>query len=187
MRTPPPLLLCAASALVLATGCDNLFFVDAQTDEVCKTEQVEQVGGVPLAVDSTLERSLPFPVGAFGETALPKGSVQFILRARSFSVTATDPTIDLSGIKTATVSGRRVGDTGPGTVLLSFTRTAGAPASNRFELTGDQEVDLLDFNRGEDLELVFKASGALPSRDWTPELRGCAGLHARGDYSDLVF
>lgn len=183
MRTPLPFLLCASALLV--TGCDSLFFLEAETEEVCKTQGGNAVNGVPLGLEGSLEQSLDFPVGAFGEAALPDGSLELALRARSFSVTATDPTIDLSGIRRATVHARRVGETGEGTLLLTFARAANAAPTPRFELTGDQEVDLMEFDRGEDLELVFRATGTLPSRDWTAELHGCAGLRARGDYSDL--
>jgi hypothetical protein len=185
MRTSFTFLLCASA--LLATGCDNLFFLEAETDEVCKTQRGDVVPGAPLAIEGSIEQSIDFPVGAFGETALPDDAVDLVLRAKLFSVTATDPTIDLSGIQEATVSARRIGEAGQGTLLLSYTRTADSPASNRFVLTGDEEVELLEFNRGEDLELVFRATGTLPSRSWTPELRGCAGLQARGDYSDLIF
>ena len=184
MRHPLFLLLCASA--LLATGCDNLFFLEAETEEICKTQGGNAVRGVPLGIEGTLEQSLDFPVGAFGETALPDGSLELVLRAKSFSVTATDPTIDLSGIRNATLHARRAGDTGEGTLLLSFTRAAGGTPTPRYELTGDQEVDLLEFNRGEDLELLFRATGSLPSRDWTADLRGCAGLRARGDYGDLL-
>ncbi len=184
MRNPLPLLLCASALLV--TGCGDLFFLEAETEEICKTQGGNEVLGVPLGIEGTLEQSLDFPVGAFGETALPDGSVALLLRAKSFSVTATDPTIDLSGIREASLYARRAGETGEGTLLLSFTRAGSGAATPRFELTGDQEVDLMEFSRGEDLELVFRATGSLPERDWTAELRGCAGLRARGDYSDLI-
>ena len=185
MRTRILSLLCASA--LLASGCGDLLFLEAETPEVCKTQLGDLIRGFPVAVEGTIEQGIDFPVGAFGETALPEGSLELVLRAKSFSVTATDPTIDLSGIKNATVYARRAGESGRGTELLSFTRTAGSPASNRFELTGDQEVNLLEFNRGEELELLFVASGAMPTRDWTPELRGCTGIRARGNYSDLVF
>ena len=178
-------LLCASA--LLATGCDNLLFLEAETEEVCKTQGGNAVNGVPLGGEGTLDQTLAFPVGAFGETALPEGSLELVMRAKQFSVTATDPTIDLSGIRNATLHARRAGDTGEGTLLLTFTRAGGGTPTPRFELTGDQEVDLMEFNRGEDLELLFRATGSLPSRDWTAELRGCAGLRARGDYSDLIF
>jgi len=184
MRTRSLSLLCASA--LLATGCDSLFFLEAETEEICKTQGGNAINGVPLGLEGTIEQSLPFPVGAFGETALPEGSVELILRAKSFSVSATDPTIDLSGIREAQLSARREGETGPGTLLLTFTRSSASGPTPRFELTGDQEVDLMEFNRGEDLELLFRATGSLPSRDWTAELRGCAGLRARGDYSDLI-
>ena len=184
MRKSLPFLLCASA--LLATGCDSLFFLEAETEEICKTQGGNAISGVPLGLEGTIEQSLPFPVGAFGETALPEGSVELLLRAKSFSVSATDPTIDLSGIRNATLHARRAGETGEGTLLLSFARAAGGAPTPRFELTGDQEVDLMSFNRGEDLELVFRATGSLPSRDWTAELRGCAGLRARGDYGDLL-
>ena len=184
MRNPLSLLLCASALLV--TGCDNLFFLEAETEEICKTQGGNDVMGVPLGIEGTIEQSLAFPVGAFGETALPEGSVALLMRAKSFSVTATDPTIDLSGIREASLFARRAGEAGEGTLLLTFTRAGGGTPTPRFELTGDQEVDLMEFNRGEDLELVFRATGSLPSRDWTADLRGCAGLRARGDYGDLL-
>ena len=103
-------LLCASA--LLATGCDNLLFLEAETEEVCKTQGGNAVNGVPLGLEGTIEQSLPFPVGAFGETALPDGSLALVLRAKQFRVTATDPTIDLSGIREARLFARRLH--GPG-------------------------------------------------------------------------
>ncbi len=48
-------------------------------------------------------------------------------------------------------------------------------------------LDLQKVLRQEELELTMEASGVLPTRHWTADLRVCAGLSLKADFFDILF
>ncbi|WP_224372416.1 hypothetical protein [Hyalangium versicolor] len=167
---------------LLATGCDSLFYVEAETDEVCKTERkLSFPASIPIP--GTVSRTMEFPVGDIIGT-IPTGSTEAQLRMRLFELTTTD--VDLSGVEKASVSLRLEGQSAP-MKLLEYKRPANQTATQKLTATGSGVLDLNELIRQENLELTFEASGTLPQRDWNGDLRVCAGLWLKTDVLDLIF
>ncbi len=173
--------LLLSSITLLATGCGSLFFIEAEAEEICKTERdLAFSAALPLTVN--LERSITFPLGEFSDPLPEDTKVETELRLRLFEVTADT---DLSGIERASVSVRQPGSS-TAHVLGEYQRTSTAP-TRTLQLTSTGKVDLLDLAREPELELIFDARGTLPSEDWTASVRACAGVKAHANYFDLVF
>lgn len=169
------------SAALFATGCDSLFFIEAEADEICKTEPDLSF---PAAFPGTasVQQSLTFPLGNLSDPLPEDADIDSELRLKVFEVTADT---DISGIERASVSVRKPGT--EETILVGeFRRTSTAP-TQKLSLTGSGAVDLLDLAREDELEFIFSARGSLPTEDWTATLRACAGVRARTNYFDLVF
>jgi hypothetical protein len=180
----PALRILLATLPLLTTGCGSLFFVEAETEEVCKTQRdVSFPGGLPIP--GTVSQTLLFPVGDITAT-VPTGDTDSELRLRSFELTATSGNPDLSGIEVASMSLRLTGQSQP-TRLLEYRRPASQPPTQRLSATGDSVLDLQELIRRDELELTFQASGTLPPSSWTADLKVCAGLRLRADVLDLIF
>jgi hypothetical protein len=169
---------------LLTTGCSSLFSVEAETEEICKTQRDVSFPGVPLP-PGTVSQTLNFPVGDLIGT-LPSGSTEALLRMRLFEVTATSGNPELSGVERATVSLRLPNETRLREVLR-YTRPANQPSTQKLSAPGSGEVDINELIGQESLELTVEASGQLPPRDWTADVRVCAGLFLKADVLDLIF
>jgi hypothetical protein len=169
---------------LLSTGCSSLFSVEAETEEICKTQRNVSFPGVPLP-PGTVSQTLNFPVGDLIGT-LPAGSTEALLRMRLFEVTATSGNPELSGVERATVSIRLPDETRP-RELLRYTRPPNQPSTQKLSAPGSGEVDINQLIGQESLELTVEASGQLPPRDWTADVRVCAGLFLKADVLDLIF
>ncbi|MFP2957935.1 hypothetical protein ACLEPN_08915 [Myxococcus sp. 1LA] len=181
MRTTSFRILLLSGLALLTTGCESLFFIEAEAEEICKTERdLSFPAALPLTVN--VERSITFPLGDFADPLPEETDVETELRLRLFEVTADT---DLSGVERASVSVRQPGSTTTH-VIGEYTRTSTA-ATRTIQLTSTGPVDLLDLAREPELEFIFDARGTLPSEDWTASLRACAGVKAHANYFDLVF
>jgi hypothetical protein len=170
---------------LLATGCSSLFYVEAETEEVCKIQRnISFPASIPIP--GTVSQTVSFPVGDIVGT-LPSGSTEAQLRVRLFELTTTGSNPpDLSGIDRASVALRLPGQSAP-TKLLEYKRPAGQTSTQKLTATGNGVLDLNELIRQDNLELTFEASGTLPQRDWTGDLRVCAGLWLKTDFLDLLF
>jgi hypothetical protein len=180
----PSLRILLITLPLLATGCGSLFFVEAQTDEVCKTQRnISFPGGLPIP--GTVEQTILFPVGDLTAT-IPTGDTESELSMRSFELTATSGNPDLSGIELASMSLRLTGQSQP-TKLLEYRRAPNQPATQKLTATGNGVLDIQELIREENLELTFGATGTLPRNAWTADLKVCAGLRLKADVLDLIF
>lgn len=180
MKTPSfrALLLCTA---LFATGCDSLFFIEAEAEEICKTQaDIDFPAAPPLG--GSVQESLTFPLGDFSEPLPADAELESEIRLKVFEVTGDT---DLSGIERATVSVRRPGTEQP--IRIGEYRRTGSGATQTIRVVGTGSVDLLDLARQEELEFIFEASGSLPTQDWTADLRACAGIRAKANYFHLLF
>jgi hypothetical protein len=169
---------------LLTTGCDSLFYVEAETEEVCKTQHnISFPASIPIP--GTVSQTINFPVGDISAT-IPTGSTEAQLRVRLFELTATSGNVDLRGVEKASVALRLPNHTTP-TKLLEYTRAANQPSTQKLTATGNGVLDLNELIRQDNLELTFEASGTLPTKEWTADLRVCAGLWMKTDILDLIF
>ncbi|MBZ4419316.1 hypothetical protein [Myxococcus sp. RHSTA-1-4] len=181
MRTTSFRALLLSATALLATGCDSLFFIEAEAEEICKAEPDV---AFPAAFPGTtsVQQTLTFPLGDFSDPIPEEADVETELRLKVFEVTANT---DLSGIERASVSVRRPGT--EDTLLIGEYRRTSAAATQTLRLSGSGAVDLLDLARQEELDFVFEARGSLPTQEWRATLRTCAGIRAKASYFDLVF
>ncbi|MBZ4396002.1 hypothetical protein OWM54_27740 [Myxococcus sp. MISCRS1] len=181
MRTTSFRALVLSTCALVATGCDSLFFIEAEAEEICKAEpNVDFPAAFPGSAD--IEYALDFPLGDFDDVLPEDTDVETELRLRGFEVTSST---DLSGIERASVSVVK-----PGTsesILIGEYRRASTTPTQSIRLTGSGAVNLLDMAREDSLQLVFTARGSLPTRDWSARLEACAGVRAKANYFDLVF
>jgi hypothetical protein len=180
--SPPYRLLLIA--LPLLTGCNEIFYVEAETEEVCKTQRnISFPASIPIP--GTVSQTINFPVGSIGDT-LPTGSTEAQLRVRLFELTATSGNVDLNGIDDASVALRLPNQSTP-TKLLEYRRPTNQTATQKISATGAGVLDLNDLIRQDNLELTFEATGTLPQHDWTGDVRVCAGLWMKTNILDLIF
>jgi hypothetical protein len=169
---------------LLATGCGSLFYVEAETEEICKTQRnVEFPASIPIP--GTVSQTINFPIGDVRNT-LPQGSTEAELRVKLFEVTARTGNPDLSGVERASVAVRLPSQSTP-TKLLEYRRPANQPPTQKIAATGSGILNFNELTQQENLELTLEASGTLPQRDWTADVRVCAGLWLRTDVLDLIF
>ncbi len=180
MRTPSLRALLLSAAL-LATGCESLFTIEAEAEEICKTEADVAFPGV-LPINGNVRHSLTFPLGDFSEPLPAEADLKSEIRLKVFEVTADT---DVSGIERASVSVRKPGS--EESIRIGEYRRTGSGPTQTLRITGTSSVDLLDLARQEELEFTFEASGALPSQDWTADLKACAGVRAEASYFNLLF
>ncbi|MBN1206809.1 MAG: hypothetical protein JXB05_18140 [Myxococcaceae bacterium] len=167
---------------LLATGCSSLFYVEAETEELCKTQRnIEFPGGLPIP--GTIQQTVNFPVSEIGAN-VPTGT-ESELRLRLFELTATSGNPDLRGITEATMSLRLPGQ--PPQELLRYQRAANQPPTQVLTATGREILDLNEVLNQQELELTFEATGEMPLNSWTADLRVCSGLWLKTDLLDLVF
>lgn len=169
---------------LLATGCGSLFYVEAETDEVCKTQHnVTFPGSIPIPGNTSAK--FFFPIGDITST-IPRGSTDAQLRVHRFDVTATSGNPELSGVERASVAIRLPGDPAP-TVLLEYRRPANQTSTQKLSAVGSGVLDLNQLLEQDELELDLAASGVLPTQEWKADVRVCAGLWLRTDVLDLIF
>lgn len=185
MRTSLRILLLSSAALV--TGCgpnDSLFYVEADMQEVCKTESNIHF---PAALPGTasVQQAFELPIGDTG-SSLPDGKMTSSLQLKVFDVKATAGNPDLRGIESATVTLKQPGSTTP-IKLIEYKRPATATSATELALTSSDAVDVLELARQQKLEFTFEARGSLPQQEWTADVRLCAGVRAKVDYFDVVF
>lgn len=169
---------------LLATGCDSLFFVEAETEELCKTQR-DLSFPASIAIPGTVSQTFNFPVKDLTAT-IPTGDTEAILRLKLFELTPTSGNPDLSGVERAALSVLLDGDTRP-TSLLEYKKTASQPSPQKLSATGSGVLDLQKVLNQEELELTMEASGTLPTRPWTADLRVCAGVSLKADFFDMIF
>jgi hypothetical protein len=188
MRALPRVFLLSA-ALVVAPGCrklaDTLFVVDAEMEEICKTERSLAFPAAPGS-DFAINQAVRFPLGQIGSD-LPEGRLETELRLKLFELNVTSGGADLGGIEYAKVSLRRPGSTEVIRTLLEYHRPAQVYSPTRLSLRGVEAVSVPELARDSEVELVFEARGSLPRQEWTADLQACAGLWARVHYFDLIF
>ncbi len=170
--------------LLLVTGCESLFYVEAETEEICKTHRNVSFPPV-LPIPGTVQQTLLFPVGDITAT-IPTGDTNSELRVKLFELTATSGDPDLSGVETATMS-LRLSEQSTPALLLQYRRPPNQPPTQSLSATGSGTLDLQELIRQENLELSFVISGQLPTRAWTADIRVCSGLWLRADFTDLLF
>lgn len=177
------LLLTATASLV--TACEGpLFFAEAETEEICKTEQ-RVTFPAALPGTSSVQQTFELPIGDTG-SALPEGDMESELRLKLFEVTATSNNVDLRSIESATLTLRQPGST-TGIRLVEYRRPSDTGPMTKLTLTASAPIDVLELAREDTLEMTFEARGALPQQEWTASLRACAGVRAKVDYFDLIF
>lgn len=181
MRMLPYRALLLSAALLATTGCESLFTIEAEAEEICKTEADIAFPGV-LPINGTVGHSLTFPLGDFSEPLPPEAELKSEMRLKVFELTADT---DLSGIERASVSVRKPGS--EESIRIGDYRRTGTGPTQTLRITGTGAVDLLDLARQEELEVTFEASGSLPSEDWTAGLKVCAGIRAEANYFHLLF
>lgn len=169
---------------LLTTGCSSLFSVEAETEELCKTQRNVSFPGVPLP-PGTVAQAFNFPIGDLVGT-LPSGSTEARLRMRLFEVTATSGNPELGGVERANVS-LRFPDQATLTKVLEYRRPANQPSTQKLSAAGNGEVDINKLIGQETIEVTIEVSGQLPPRDWTADVRVCAGLFLKADVLDLIF
>ncbi|HEX8702966.1 MAG TPA: hypothetical protein VF815_29285 [Myxococcaceae bacterium] len=168
----------------LLTGCESFFFVEAKTEELCKTQQ-DLSFPAAIAIPGTVSQTFNFPVKDLTAT-IPTGDTEAFLTMKLFELTPTGGNPDLSGIERATLS-LRLDEQDPGTTLLEYRRSSSNPNPQKLSATGSGVLDLQKVLRQEELELTMEASGVLPTRQWTADLRVCAGLSLKADFFDVLF
>jgi hypothetical protein len=182
MRTSFRLLLLTVP--LLTTGCESLFYVEAKTEELCKIQRNLSFPAA-IAIPGTVSQTFNFPVKDLTAT-IPTGDTEALLTMKLFELTPTSGNPDLGGIERATLSVRLDGQT-QATKLLEYQRSASQPNPQKLSATGNGTLDLQKVLRQEDLELTMEASGVLPTRQWTADLRVCAGLSLKADFFDMLF
>jgi hypothetical protein len=172
-------------ALPLLTGCESLFYVEAETEEICKTTK-DLDFPASIAIPGTVSQTINFPVKDLTAT-IPTGDTEAILSLRLFELTPKSGNPDLSGVERAALSVRLDGDTRP-TALLEYKRAPGTTTPpQKLSAVGSGILDLQRVLSQEELELTMEASGTLPTRAWTADLRVCAGLSLKADFFDMIF
>jgi hypothetical protein len=182
MRTFSRLLLLAVP--LFTTGCDSLFFVEAKTEELCKTQR-DLSFPASIAIPGTVSQTFNFPVRDLTAT-IPTGDTKAFLTMKLFELTPTSGNPDLSGVERALLTVRLDGQT-QATTLLEYRRTSTQANPQKLSATGNGTLDLQKVLRQEELELTMEASGVLPTRPWTADLRVCAGLSLEADFFDVLF
>jgi len=182
MRTSFRLLLLTVP--LLTTGCESLFFVEAKAEELCKTQR-DLSFPASIAIPGTVSQKFNFPVKDLTAT-IPTGDTEAFLTMKLFELTPTSGNPDLSGVESASLSVRLDGQA-QSTTLLEYKRTSGQANPQKLSATGNGTLDLQKVLRQEDLELTMTASGVLPTRQWTADLRVCAGLSLKADFFDVLF
>lgn len=177
-------LLLLLTVPLFTTGCESLFFVEASTEELCKTQK-DLSFPAAIAIPGTVSQTFNFPVSDLTAT-IPTGDTDAFLTMKLFELTPKSGDPDLSGIESATLSVRLDGQT-QGTTLLEYRRGSSQPNPQKLSATGRGVLDLQKVLRQEELELTMSASGVLPTRQWTADLRVCAGLSMRADFFDMLF
>lgn len=188
MRALPRVLLLTATTL-LASGCrkiaDTFFVVNAETEEICKTER--SLAFPAAAPDTrTLVHVFDFPLGQIGQE-LPEGRLETEFRLKLFELDVTGGEADLSGLEYAKVSLRRPGAQEVIRTLLEYRQPSQAFSPSRLALRGVEAASVAELAREDRLELVFEAQGTLPPQAWTADIRACAGLRTEVHYFELIF
>jgi hypothetical protein len=178
-------LLLLLTVPLFTTGCESLFFVEASTEELCKTQKDLSFPAAP-DVPGTVSQTFNFPVRDLTAT-IPTGETEAFLTMKLFELTPTNGGPDLSGVESATLSVRLDGQSPPGTTLLEYRRGSTQPNPQKLSATGRGVLDLQKVLRQEELELTMSASGVLPTSQWTADLRVCAGLSLKADFFDMLF
>jgi hypothetical protein len=180
----PSLRILLIALPLLTTGCSSLFYLEAETDEVCKTQHGVSFPGAPQ-IPGTVSQTFDFPVKDISAT-LPTGGTDAQLRIHLFEVTATSGNPDLSGVERASVAFSVNAQSTP-TKLLEYKRPTNQTRTEKLTATGEGVLDLNELSRTENLVVTVEASGTLPQNTWTADVRVCAGLWLRTDVLDLLF
>ena len=183
MHTPPRTLLAALAAALALTGCGDLFFIEAETKSICKTEPGATFPAAP-PVSATVSQSLRLPINGIGDV-VPEEDFEAELTLRSFELNLASGATNLDGIETLRLSARAPGSTAEPTPLGTYTRN-GQTNVRSIRLTGSEGTDIVELATQDELEVNVEVSGMLPQQDWTADLDVCAGLRVRADYLDLV-
>ncbi|RKG95528.1 hypothetical protein D7V97_37040 [Corallococcus sp. CA053C] len=174
------LLLCCALPL-FTTGCESLFAIEVEAEEICKTENDLSFPAAP-PLNGSVEQTFQVPLGDFASALPDDTDVETHVRLKLFDATATT---DISGIERASLSVRKPGSTEY--VLLGDFRRTGTGPTNKLQLTSSGEVDVLDLAKQEELEFLFQASGSPPAQSWSADVKVCVGARAKANYFNLLF
>ena len=175
------LLLCCALPL-FTTGCESLFSIEVEAEEICKTENDLSFPAAP-PLSGSVEQSFQIPLGDFANALPDDTDVETQLRLKLFDATATT---DISGIERASLSVRKPGST-EYVLLGEFRRTGTGGPTNKLQLTSSGEVDVLDLAKQEQMEFLFQATGSPPSQSWSADVKVCVGAKAQANYFNLLF
>jgi hypothetical protein len=180
----PSLRILLITLPLLTTGCSSLFSVEAETEEICKTQRnVSFPGSIPIP--GTVSQTINFPIGDLTAT-IPAGSTEAKLRMRLFEVSATSGNPELSGVERASVA-LRLPSQATATKVLEYRRPANQASTQKISATGSGELNINELLGQDSLELTLEASGTLPRSNWTADVRVCAGLFLKADVLDLLF
>jgi len=184
MRTSIRILLITLP--LLTTGCSSLFSVEAETEELCKTQRNVNFPGLPLP-PGTVRQTFNYPIGDLVAT-LPTEGTEAKLSMRLFEVTATGGNPELSGVEFVSMAMRLPDETRP-RELLKYTRPPNQASTQKLSAVANDQssVEISKLLGQETIELTVEASGQLPPRDWTADVRVCAGLFMKADVLDLIF
>src|SRR5688500_4660258 len=131
-RTLAPL----AALLALLTGCSDLFFIEAETESICKTEAGASFPAAP-PVSATVSQSFRLPINGIGD-AVPEDDVEAEMALRSFELILASGAPDLDGIETLRLTASAPGATGAAIELGSYTRPAGQTNIRSIRLSGSE-------------------------------------------------
>jgi hypothetical protein len=177
-------ILLPLTVALFTTGCESLFFVEAKTEELCKTQRDLSFPAI-IAIPGTVSQSFNFPVRDLTAT-LPTGDTEALLTLKLFELTPTSGNPDLSGVEQASLS-MRLDEQTPPITLLEYRRTSTQANPQKLSAAGNATLDLQKVLRQEELKLTMSASGSPPTRPWTADLRVCAGLSLKADFFDVLF
>lgn len=183
MPTPLRTLLPTALAALALTGCGDLFFIEAETKSICKTEPGATFPAAP-PFSATVQQSLRLPINGIGD-AVPEEDFEAELTLRSFELILTSGAANLDGIDTLRLSASAPGSTAEPTPLGTYTRN-GQTNVRSIRLTGSEGTNIVALARQDALDVNVEVSGMLPQQEWAADLDVCAGLRVRANYFNLV-
>jgi len=180
------------TAIALATGCGDLFFVEVEMPEVCNNVADAGFEGLDPALiaaaadagitvpETTMSYAFDFPL----TDQLPTGisdSAEGELSLLSLALTADHGIPDFSFLRKASIE---VASTGTGLgakTLLAYERTAETADDKTILLEGDR-FNLMDYMRQGNLNMTISVTGTLPLSEWSATMRACGYLRGRFNY-----
>ncbi len=175
--------LLLSALLVGSTGCGQLFFVEAEVEEVCKTLPEISIPGMPSGQqEMNLDTGTEYD---FGEqlASLPKVDLEADLELRSLTIKPTRGVTDLVFVEKAEAS---VVEGTQDVPVVSYLRAAGATSIPSVELAPSVPKDLFPLLQNGTVKLNAKLAATFPAQDWAVEVKACFRLRARVNYASAL-